>query len=345
MSRTMAMTVRRAARCGPAAGCGPVPGVPGVRAGLVGLPGLEAGPVGGQPGGGGGAGQPVAVAVAADPVDHRRLRGLGLFGAEGFGRYLRRTEAQLRAMARHGVEVHLRVLEPADYADFCAVRGLAPGEAVARVAYAADPELAGAPFVYGGERLAALLPELVDDHLARVRISLALERLRQAVGGAAGPAARALAHAELLLGALIGGLGEGCHLLGLAVPGGAREAAGEMAEPGDVVEVRAGCGHRRGCGPVGPRAVEAFRAVLAAGLAEHRGGELLARSGCPPARARTVRGWALGAGGLVPLDASGVRAALARPPGLAAGPVGGPVRVRAGFALPGGRWGGGGPVT
>ncbi|MEY9948219.1 hypothetical protein ABH937_005322 [Kitasatospora sp. GAS1066B] len=279
---------------------------------------------------GGGGAQPVAVAVVADPVDYRALRGLGLFAGGEFGRYLRRAECRLRAMTAEGVEVHLRVLEPTDYADFCAVRGLAPGEASARVAYAGDPELAGEPFVYRGEPLAELLPELVEDHLARVRISLARERLRQALGGAAGPVARILERAGVLLRALAAGLGEGCHRLSL-VPG-----EGETAVLAACVE--------RGRWAAGPRLVAAFQTALAAGLAARGGGELLARSERPPARGPTVRGWALDAGRLLPLDAGGVRVALARLPNRAAGPAaGGPIRVRPGFPLPGASWSGNEP--
>ncbi|MDH6133497.1 hypothetical protein P3T37_002893 [Kitasatospora sp. MAA4] len=330
--------------------------------------------------------QPVALAVAADPVDFRRLSRDGILGGIDYPQYLERTQGQLRAALGQGIEVHLRVLEPFDFADFCAAYGLAPQDPAARVAYAADPELAGEPFVYDGAALAELLPALVADHLARVRISLAYQELLDAAGppgGSAGPAARSAAGlrvaAELLeyVGAvylaLLAGLGEGCHRLVLRFdgPGGGGAAAGGAAEPVVTAELCAEHGRRY----LPAREAEAFCVTLAAGFAAGRVGGLLVysarpgagaarvgrsgrggrsgrsgqpgRSGGPGSRARerpqAVRGWALAAGRLLALDADGVRAALARPPSAGVdgvgepsgvGGLGGPVRVRAGFALP-----------
>ncbi|WP_344446144.1 hypothetical protein [Kitasatospora nipponensis] len=267
--------------------------------------------------------QPVALALAADAAGFRQLRRLGLFALDDFARYLRRTERQLRAMAAEGVQVHLRVLEAADYADFCRVRGLPLGEPATRVAYAADPELAGEPFVYRGEELAELLPQLVDDHLARVRISVARQLLLAAPGPPGGPAR----YAAVLCEALLAGVGEGCH-----------EFALRVAEPDGTEQLTAQAQAcvERGRRFLADREAQALRATLAAALAVRWPGELLVRSarrhGRPRAGGWTVRGWAVVGGRLVPLEADAVRAELARLPSR--GPAAGPVRVRAGFALP-----------
>lgn len=256
--------------------------------------------------------------------------------------YLRRTERQLRALIGQGLEVHLRALEPVDYADFCVAHGLAPEQSAARVAYAADPGLAGDPFVYGGEGLVELLPDLVDDHLARVRISVAYQALlvgitgdRAASGGWQGRLTAVLEHVTAVYRALAEGLGDGCHQLQLRVA-----AVGEQEELATGAELCVEQGRLF----IPAREAEAFCVTLAAGLAGAGSGELLVHSTrsqrdrparASRGRARTVRGWALAGGGLAPLDADGVRALLARRPGLT-GPAGptGPARVRPGFALP-----------
>jgi hypothetical protein len=265
----------------------------------------------------------VALAVVADAGDYRRLRAAGLGGPADHGRYLRETERQLRGIDGQGVAVHLRVLEPADYLDYCAAHRLRPEAPAARVAYAADPRLAGEPFVYAGQRMAELLPELVDDHLARVRLTLALAVLAGLPG--AGAAVRAV---RRLYDELLHGLGVGCHRLVLRWAGGEQRQAAEL-------DACVGAGRS-----VGERQAEAFRALLAAGLATGARGELLAVS-TGPARSRaaprrTVQGWRLASGGLAPLAADEVRVRLARLPQWRAGLLGpgrGPVRIRAGFGL------------
>lgn len=72
-------------------------------------------------------GAAVAVALVADAMDYGRLRAVGLCGPADYGRYLREAERQLRGIDGQGVAVHLRVLEPVDYLDYCMVRGLRPG--------------------------------------------------------------------------------------------------------------------------------------------------------------------------------------------------------------------------
>ncbi|MDH6144977.1 hypothetical protein P3T35_007027 [Kitasatospora sp. GP30] len=269
-------------------------------------------------------GAAVAVALVADAMDYGRLRAVGLCGPADYGRYLREAERQLRGIDGQGVAVHLRVLEPVDYLDYCMVRGLRPGAPAAQVAYAADPQLAGEPFVYAGQRMAQLLPALVDDHLARVRLTVALAEL------AGRPGARAAVRvAERLYDDLLSGLGEGCHRLLLRW---ARAEQRQVAEH----EARVAGGRR----VAGERQAEAFRALLAAGLASGARGELLTAS-TGPARSRaaprhTVRGWRLACGGLAPLAVEELRVLLARLPDRRAGlvrPGCGPVRIRAGFGL------------
>ncbi|MDH6114055.1 hypothetical protein P3T36_002876 [Kitasatospora sp. MAP12-15] len=318
-------------------------------------------PLGLLVGGGGGAPlvQPVALAVAADLVDFRSLARYGIFGDTDYPRYLHRTECQLRAALEQGLEVHLRVLEPLDFADFCAAHGMAPQSPAARVAYAADPELAGEPFRYDGAGLAGLLPELVADHLARVRITAAYQALLDALGSPDGwweLAEELLAYVTAVYLALVKGLGGGCHRLVLRTgtdraspPRGGAGGGGGEREAATTVELRV----EHGALYEPTRGAEAFCVTLAAACAAGLTGELLVhstrprgarsgrgrRAGRPGTRERpgTVRGWALADGRLTALDADGVRGLLARQPvGGVGGPVGvaGPVRVRPGFVLP-----------
>ncbi|MFF7991278.1 hypothetical protein ACFZDG_16000 [Kitasatospora xanthocidica] len=303
----------------------------------------------------------MALAVAAG--DFTVLARYGLFGGLGHRDYLRRAEEQLTALHRQGLEVHLRVLEADDFEDYCEALGLDPRTAAARVAYAGDPELAGEPFVYTGERLAELLPVLMDDHRARVRMSVACAALLDAVGD--DPAgqrrmAAVMRYVTSVFLALAEGAGEGCHLLTLRCHG--PEDGEELTSAVDV------CVEEGRLYPAG-RDTEAFCVTLAAGVAAGGEGALLLhgdpaaggraapppggpgerRPGDPPegdAPARPpVRGWALVGGRLRPMTAHEVFDELADdaarglpfPPG---------VDPRPGFPLPGfpGAGGGGEPL-
>ncbi|MGW3042939.1 hypothetical protein ACWC9T_23485 [Kitasatospora sp. NPDC001159] len=355
---------------------GPRPGA-GVGGVPTGGPGGSAPPGGGRPPGGraGGAGargrrggrargappQPVAVALAAEAADFAGLAKYGLFGALGHQEYLRRAEEQLRGLYGQGLEVHLRVLEAGDFEDYCAALGLDPRASAARVAYAGDPELAGEPFVYAGERLAELLPVLMDDHRARVRMSVACAALLDAVGD--DPAgqrrmAAVMRYVTSVYLALAEGAGEGCHLLTLRCHG--PEDGEDLTSAVDVC-VEAGRLHPAG------RDTEAFCVTLAAGVASGGEGALLLHgdpSSGPPVDSPAdspgdapggsaadrpsgplVRGWALAGGRLRPMTAHEVFDELADdaargvpfPPGVV---------PRPGFPLPGfpEAGGGGGPL-
>ncbi|MGW1177673.1 hypothetical protein ACWD4P_28620 [Kitasatospora sp. NPDC002543] len=263
------------------------------------------------------------MALAVDAGDFAGLARYGLFGGLGHQAYLRRAEEQLTALHRQGLEVHLRVLEAGDFEDYCEALGLDPRMPSARVAYAGDPELAGEPFVYAGERLAELVPVLLDDHRARVRMSVACAALLDAVGD--DPAgqfrmAAVMRYVTSVYLALAEGAGEGCHLLTLRCHG--PEDGEELTSAVDVC-VEDGRLHPAG------RDAEAFCVTLAAGVALGGEGALLlhgdpavgvravgraeGRSGPPggpaasPAGAAVPRppvlGWALTGGRLRPMTA------------------------------------------
>ncbi|BFV56108.1 hypothetical protein KCMC57_up12120 [Kitasatospora sp. CMC57] len=262
--------------------------------------------------------QTVALAVAADEAAYARLRGCGLFGAADYGAYLRRTEQRLRALHGHGMAVHLRVLEPVDFEDFCAEHLLDPADPVAEVAYAADPELAGEPFAYTGQRLAELLPALTEDHLARVRISIGCAALLAAVGCERQPQERVTAVlqyvSEVCL-ALAAGAGDGRHRLTLRSLG---LLDGEELTAAAELLVAAGRPAELG------REAEAFCVTLAAAVAGYGSGELLLYLACGE-----VAGWVLVDGWLRPMSALETQAVLGAEGAGPPGPVG-----RAGFPLP-----------
>nr|BFD94521.1 hypothetical protein KitaXyl93_58810 [Kitasatospora sp. Xyl93] len=213
--------------------------------------------------------QPVAVALAAEAGDFAGLARYGLFGGLGHQAYLRQAEEQLTALHRQGLEVHLRVLEAGDFEDYCEALGLDPRMPAARVAYAGDPELAGEPFVYAGERLAELIPVLLDDHRARVRMSVACAVLLDAVGDDPAGELRMSAVMRYVTSvylALAEGAGEGCHLLTLRCHG--PEDGEELTSAVDV------CVEDGRLDPAG-RDAEAFCVTLAAGVALGGEGALL----------------------------------------------------------------------
>ncbi|MFC5663348.1 hypothetical protein ACFP3U_10205 [Kitasatospora misakiensis] len=239
--------------------------------------------------------QPVALALAVGAGDFADLARHGLFGGLSYRSYLRRVAVQLRALRGHGLEVHLRMLDPVDYEEYCEALGFAPGDAAARVAYAADPELAGEPFVYAGQRLTALLPELADDHRARVRISIAMAALLTAVGE--GPPGErrlvaAMRHAVEVQLAVAAGAGDGFHLLTLRCHG---PADGE--ELASATDVRV----ERGRSAAGGRDAEAFCVTLAAGLAVGGSGAMVLHGDPAAPGGQTARGWALRRGRLRPM--------------------------------------------
>jgi hypothetical protein len=241
--------------------------------------------------------QPVALAVVGGAADFERLRRHRLFGAADHSGYLRRTESQLRRLRGSGVDVHLRMFDAVEYEDFCAERLLDPGDPVARVAYAADPEFLGEPFRYEGQRLAALLPALADEHRLRLRIAAGCAALLAALEGAGQPEQRLGAlveYAAAVYLAVAAGAGEGRHRLVLR-PAGPGEAEA-------VAEVRWQTVAGRHSAP--GREAEAFCLALAAALVSGRPGELLLH----PAGSGAVCGWVLSAAGLRPMAATGARA-------------------------------------
>ncbi|MFJ2188247.1 hypothetical protein ACIOJE_09825 [Kitasatospora sp. NPDC087861] len=287
----------------------------------------------------------MALALAAAAADFAGLARYGLFGRLGHQEYLRWVEEQLRALHGQGLEVHLRVLEAGDYEDYCTALGLDPRAPAARVAYAGDPELAGEPFVYTGEPLAELLPVLLDDHRARVRMSVAGAALLEAVGDDPGGERRLAAVMGYVTSAYLAlaeGAGEGCHLLTLRCHG--PEDGEELTSAVDVC-VEAGGLYATG------RDTEAFCVTLAAGVAAGGAGALLLHGdpGVPASGATVypapapgasasdgpwVRGWALADGRLRPMTVHEVFDELADdaarglpfPPGVV---------PRPGFPLPG----------
>ncbi|MFD5921618.1 hypothetical protein ACFVYP_24630 [Kitasatospora sp. NPDC058201] len=292
--------------------------------------GVPAGPPGGRPPGGGASGpgsagpagpgtgdrrrwrprgapppQPVALALVVRAADFADLSRHGLFGDLPFRAYLRRAAVQLRALYGQGLEVHLRVFDPADFEDYCEALGFDPADAAARVAYAADPELAGEPFVYAGQRLVALLPELADDHRARVRISVAMAALLSAVGEGPPAERRSAAVTRYAVGvllALAGGAGEGVHLVTIRCHG--PEDGEELSSAADVrVE--------RGRLRAGGRDTEAFCVTLAAGVAGGGAGAMVLHGDPAAPGGQTVRGWALDGGRLRPMTVREVLDSLA----------------------------------
>ncbi|WP_327682775.1 hypothetical protein [Kitasatospora sp. NBC_00458] len=249
--------------------------------------------------------QPVALALVVRAADFADLARLGLFGETAFRAYLRRTAVQLRALYGQGLEVHLRALDPADYEDYCEALGFDPADAAARVAYAADPELAGEPFVYSGQRLVALLPELADDHRARVRISLAMAALLTAVGEGPPGERRLVAVMRYAVGvclALAEGAGDGVHLLTLRCHG---------PEDGEQLATAADLRVERGRLLAGGRDTEAFCVTLAAGVAAGGEGAVVLHGDPAVPGGQTVRGWALGGGRLRPMTVREVLDSLA----------------------------------
>ncbi|MFF7453901.1 hypothetical protein [Kitasatospora sp. NPDC008115] len=233
--------------------------------------------------------------MAVRAADFADLAGYGLFGGLSFRAYLRRVAVQLRALGGHGFEVHLRALDPADYEEYCAALGFDPGDAAARVAYAADPELGGEPFVYAGQRLAVLLPGLADDHRARVRISIATAALLEAAGE--GPPGErrlvaALRHAIEVWSAVAAGAGDGFHLLTLRCHG--PEHGEELTSAADLQMERGRCA-------TGGRDGEAFCMTLAAGLASGGAGAMVLHGDPAAPGGQAVRGWALHRGRLRPM--------------------------------------------
>ncbi|WP_354643226.1 hypothetical protein [Kitasatospora camelliae] len=278
--------------------------------------------------------QPVALAVAAEAGDFERLRRHRLFGSADHPSYLRRTEAQLRALRGGGLAVHLRLLDAVGFEAFCAARLLSPGDPAARVAFAADPEYPGDPFVYAGERLPELLPALVGDHRARLRIAAGCAALLAAVGECGERAAALLAYAAELYLALAAGAGGGRHRLELRADAPATTPS--SAELSAEAELTAD-GRRRLI--VRGRESEAFCVTLAAVLAGSGPGELLLFSDplapLPPLAAAEpgaveLRGWSVAAGRLHPLTAFEVQALCASEEPT--GPP--PVIARDGFPLP-----------
>ncbi|MFD2284421.1 hypothetical protein ACFSUJ_34955 [Streptomyces lusitanus] len=182
--------------------------------------------------------------------------------------------------------------------------------------------------MYGGERLGELLPALVEDHRARVRISIACSALLAALEGTSGRSrglTAVLGHVSELYLALAAGAGEGCHLLTLRTYG---------PEDGEELTAAAEVCAEDGRLFVGGREAEAFCVTLAAGIAADGAGELLAAQrpgGGPAAPGPRLAAAGRSAG---PMTVPEVFAALAEDEVRGVGLPDG-VAARPGFPLPG----------
>ncbi|MDB1089375.1 hypothetical protein PJ985_17565 [Streptomyces sp. ACA25] len=250
------------------------------------------------------------MAVVADEAGFARMRGYRSFRFTDHPEYLRHVEAHLRALTAHGGHTGVVLLDPGDYADYCAEFRLDPDSAESRARYTAETAHRGAAVRYRGQRIGRLIPGLLAEHdrqLAWESASAELAGAGLCAGCGRSRAVCLFDHATRVLTAAVGSAGPGLHHAVCTVLHG--EEPLTAALHAEVPE--------EGAPLVPDRHALVFCTVLAAGLASSAAGGLVLRSGPVPGTGpgrETVRGWSLTRGRLRALSEAEVFAAYCTDP-------------------------------
>ncbi|MFF0296356.1 hypothetical protein ACFYS8_20315 [Kitasatospora sp. NPDC004615] len=99
--------------------------------------------------------------ILTDEADFARAREWQLTDAPDYETYLRETADLLAEAVECYGTVRARMFHPADFADYCLLHGVDPGEQAARDGYLVNPPLQTQLVTYRGEELADFVPRLV----------------------------------------------------------------------------------------------------------------------------------------------------------------------------------------
>ncbi|WP_392676066.1 hypothetical protein [Streptomyces sp. LN785] len=241
---------------------------------------------------------PSTVGLLADEQDFAAMRRYRTFTFDDHNVYLQQVEGLLKNLAAQGMHTTVALFDPEEYAEFCAVSGLAPDSPASRSRFTAEVASTGATVGYTGQPIDTLVPLLVSRAVRQATWEYATVLLAdlgecsecgQDIGRAA------FDRASHLLMRTLETAGPGSHHLVCSTP----------TENEQLLAVL-----RAESGTSGPARLEPgegaeFVTVLAVGVALESQGGLVLRTSNPGAPDR-VHGWRLNRGSLVPLTAGEV---------------------------------------
>ncbi|WP_210592060.1 hypothetical protein [Streptomyces sp. GESEQ-35] len=238
------------------------------------------------------------IGLLTDEHDFRAMRRYRSFTFDDHTTYLRQVEALLKTRASQGNHTTVALFDPQEYADFCADKGLDPDIPTSRTRFTAELANTGPTVPYEGQRLADLVPTLIDEAVRQATweyASTLLARLGACAscGEDLGRAAFVRA-AELLV-----------RILDTAQPGSRHLVCSVSGTPEALVSVLHADGARDGTTQLDEAEALEFTTVLALGLATESPGGLVMRTSAPDTPDR-IYGWRLRGDGLEPLTAGEV---------------------------------------
>ncbi|MBB1256743.1 hypothetical protein H3146_25855 [Streptomyces sp. OF3] len=278
---------------------------------------------------------PTTVALLPDERAFATMRRYRSFRFDRYDAYRRETDGLLRALAARTEHVRVTLLDPGDYARYCATTGTDPDTAAARARYTADRQ--HPVLTYQGQRLTELIDRLRAADAAR-RAGRRPEPDNRPDQSKAppgtltpdpSPALRdACDRAVELIGGLLLGAGAGRHHLVCSVR--LPDAAGGQSL---TAALHTGDDRTTGEVEINREAALALALVLAAGITTLGTGGVVLRS--THRESEVVHGWRLVGSRLRPLTTAEVFTAYCTDPytGEPLAPEPG-VEHRAGFFLP-----------
>ncbi|MFE9024385.1 hypothetical protein ACFYNL_38375 [Streptomyces sp. NPDC007808] len=240
---------------------------------------------------------PGIIGLLTDEHDFRAMRHYRSFAFDDYAAYLAGVEDLLRSRAAQGIHTMLALLDPEEYADFCADTGLTPDSPSSRSRFTAEIATTGPTIPYDGEPLTDLIPVLIEEAVRKATweyASTLLARLGACAVCGKDIGQEAFARARDLL----------IRVLDTAAPGHQHMVCSVSATPENLVAVLHVDTDADGATQLDDAKTLEFTTVLALGLAALPGG-LVVRTSAPSSRDR-IYGWRLRAGDLEPLTAGEV---------------------------------------
>ncbi|MEV6172329.1 hypothetical protein AB0L99_29475 [Streptomyces sp. NPDC051954] len=238
------------------------------------------------------------IGLLTDEHDFRAMRRYRSFTFDDHTTYLRQVEALLKTRASQQNHTTVALFDPQEYADFCADTGLDPDIPTSRTRFTAELATTGPTVPYEGQRLADLVPTLIDEAVRQATWEYASTLLARL--GACASCGEDLGRAAFVRAA-----GLLARILETAQPGSRHLVCSVSGTPETLVSVLHTDGARDGTNQLDEAEALEFTTVLALGLATESPGGLVMRTSAPDTPDR-IYGWRLRGDGLEPLTAGEV---------------------------------------
>ncbi|MBV7695614.1 hypothetical protein [Streptomyces sp. TRM70350] len=238
------------------------------------------------------------IGLLTDEHDFRAMRRYRSFTFADHETYLQQVEALLKTRAAQGSHTTVALFDPQEYADFCEDGDLDPDLPSSRTRFTAELAANGPTVPYEGQKLADLVPVLVDEAVRQATWEYASTLLAR-VGACAtcgediGRAAFARA-SNLLV-----------RILDTAPPGNRHLVCSVSGTPETLVAALHADQDADGTTQLDEAEALEFTTVLALGIATRSPGGLVMRTTAPGTSDR-IYGWRLRGDGLDPLTAGQV---------------------------------------